>query len=301
MARRTKTSLFDDLFFIASKLPWWASAAIAVGIYFYLHSVAIAPAAVSPDINQLSTTVLQTIFKVAASFGQYLLPLIFASGMVASLLARKKRRDLLESIAKPGGNTLEGISWQQFERLVGETFRRQGFTVQENDTGGPDGGIDLILRKEGERYLVQCKQWRAMKVSVSIIRELYGVMAAEGAVGGYVITSGRFTEEAKAFATGRNVQLIDGSELNRWIAASQRNRPASSSLMPEPATRVEPTLEASPDPACPKCQAPMVMRTAKQGLNSGNRFWGCSRYPQCRGIQSIEVTRGATKGTTQAP
>jgi len=290
MARRTKTSLFDDLFFIASKLPWWASAAIAVGLYFYLHSVAIAPAAISPDINQLSTTLQQTIFKMAAGFGQYLLPMIFAGGAVVSLLGRKKRRDLLESIAKPGGNTLASISWQQFEQLVGETFRRQGFTVQENDTGGPDGGIDLVLHREGERYLVQCKQWRAMKVGVSIVRELYGVMAAEGAVGGYVITSGRFTEEAKAFATGRNVRLVDGNELNQWVATSQRNRPISPAPISEPATRIEPTLEKSPDPTCPKCQAPMVMRTAKQGLNSGNRFWGCSRYPQCRGIQSIEVT-----------
>lgn len=35
---------------------------------------------------------------------------------------------------------------------------------------------------------------------------------------------------------------------------------------------------------CPKCGAPMVLRTAKKGNNTGKRFYGCSTYPKCRGI-----------------
>jgi len=42
-------------------------------------------------------------------------------------------------------------------------------------------------------------------------------------------------------------------------------------------------------PACPQCQAPMVRRTAQKGANAGNSFWGCSRYPQCRGIRAVEM------------
>lgn len=37
-------------------------------------------------------------------------------------------------------------------------------------------------------------------------------------------------------------------------------------------------------PVCPKCGAAMVKRTASQGANAGSEFWGCSRYPKCRGI-----------------
>ncbi len=48
--------------------------------------------------------------------------------------------------------------------------------------------MDLELRKEGELHLVQCKRWRARKVGVEIVRELYGVMTALGAVGGYVVS-----------------------------------------------------------------------------------------------------------------
>jgi hypothetical protein len=41
-------------------------------------------------------------------------------------------------------------------------------------------------------------------------------------------------------------------------------------------------------PRCPRCKSEMIMRTAKRGDNQGERFWGCSRYPQCRGILKIE-------------
>jgi len=40
----------------------------------------------------------------------------------------------------------------------------------------------------------------------------------------------------------------------------------------------------SPAPVCPKCGAAMVKRAASRGANAGSEFWGCSRYPKCRGI-----------------
>ncbi|NTU58560.1 MAG: four helix bundle protein [Chlorobiaceae bacterium] len=40
-------------------------------------------------------------------------------------------------------------------------------------------------------------------------------------------------------------------------------------------------------PQCPKCGNPMVLRTAKAGKNEGRQFWGCSGYPDCKGIITI--------------
>ncbi len=37
-------------------------------------------------------------------------------------------------------------------------------------------------------------------------------------------------------------------------------------------------------PACPQCGKSMVLRTARQGKNKGNSFWGCSGYPECKGV-----------------
>lgn len=38
------------------------------------------------------------------------------------------------------------------------------------------------------------------------------------------------------------------------------------------------------EPTCPKCGSRMVLRTAKSGPNQGEKFWGCSNFPKCRGI-----------------
>lgn len=40
-------------------------------------------------------------------------------------------------------------------------------------------------------------------------------------------------------------------------------------------------------PHCPHCQSPMVKRTAKKGPNAEKEFWGCSRYPHCRGTRDV--------------
>ena len=37
-------------------------------------------------------------------------------------------------------------------------------------------------------------------------------------------------------------------------------------------------------PACPSCGVGMVRRTARRGPNRGNQFWGCPKYPKCRGV-----------------
>jgi restriction system protein len=88
-------------------------------------------------------------------------------GALASFIGSRHRRKLLDT-----RTDLESLSqggWRQFELLVGEAFRRQGYAVEETGLGGADGGIDLILRKDG-RTLVQCKQWKRQQVGVSIVR-----------------------------------------------------------------------------------------------------------------------------------
>lgn len=47
---------------------------------------------------------------------------------------------------------------------------------------------------------------------------------------------------------------------------------------------------SEPVPECPKCDQPMVLRTARKGANAGNQFWGCSKYPRCRGVVPYEPT-----------
>ena len=41
---------------------------------------------------------------------------------------------------------------------------------------------------------------------------------------------------------------------------------------------------AATDPVCPRCSSPMVRRIAKSGENAGKEFWGCTKFPACRGV-----------------
>ncbi len=38
---------------------------------------------------------------------------------------------------------------------------------------------------------------------------------------------------------------------------------------------------------CPKCGAPMILRTATKGDKKGKQFYGCSNFPKCRKIVNI--------------
>jgi restriction system protein len=42
-----------------------------------------------------------------------------------------------------------------------------------------------------------------------------------------------------------------------------------------------------PPPACPRCGSLMALRTAKSGKNQGSQFWGCTKYPDCKGTSPV--------------
>ena len=232
--------------------------------------------------------VVGQVVKTLSGFMQYIVPAVLLLGAAVSYLGRRKRKGLITDIANDKtGAALRNMGWREFETLVGESFRQQGFVVTETGGSGADGGIDLKLRKDNEVFLVQCKQWRAYKVSVQIVRELFGVMAAQGATGGFVVTSGVFTKDARHFVEGRNIDLIDGTALQKMIERACVTRPHGEPLAGAGCSAA-PALNQSALPDCPNCGAPMVKRIAKRGANTGGEFWGCTAYPACRGIRSIE-------------
>jgi restriction system protein len=245
-------------------------------------------------MGEMGQAVSQQLYRTLATFGQYLVPAAFLMGAAVSAVGRAKRKKLLATSAEVGTHdAIKSMSWQEFEMLVGEAFRRQGFTVRET-AAGADGGVDLELSKDGELHLVQCKQWRATKVGVAIVRELFGAMAAAGATGAYVVTSGVFTKEAQRFAEGRNITLVDGEALEGWIRQAQDSKQSQvSSEKPTARADTVPDRQelalAGPEsiPQCPTCHGPMVKRVARRGANAGKAFWGCADYPKCRGTRDL--------------
>lgn len=297
MARRGKTSPAEDLMDHVAMLPWWVGVALALVSYLLLHSVASQQVVAAAQPGQVGEMVAQTLWVTLASVGQYILPILCLGGAGMSAWRRKVRQSLVVDVTQSKAtDVLDGMSWREFEMLVGEGFRLQGYRVAETCGGGADGGVDLVLTKPGknggEKFLVQCKQWRAFKVGVEVVRELYGVMAARGATGGFVVTSGRFTAEAISFASGRNVNLVDGPKLHGLIQQAKAGTfrspaRASTPAATRPAPASPPSAAPMRAPSCPLCSSPMAQRTAKRGANAGSEFWGCTAYPACRGTRPI--------------
>lgn len=282
MARRG--SLLEDLMDLISRAAWPIGLGLAVVSYGTLHwaanqySVPIAPKTVA----DLGTGVQRQIIHTLASILQFVIPPVCVVGAIVSFVRRSRGVALFNRAVVGGAPAVAALSWSQFEQVIGEAFRQDGYTVSGNVGSGPDGGVDLVLAKGSDRFLVQCKHWRKMSVGVTVIREFYGVMTSRAVTGGFVVASGSFTPDAEAFASKCRIELIDGRRLAEWMtraSAATASRPQEGRSAPgESVVRgVEVTV-----PRCRLCGSTMIMRTARRGSSVGQQFWGCQRFPQCR-------------------
>ena len=263
----------DNLVYLLFRLlPTWAVMAVVAAIYIVLRYLgpALWHGSNSAQLSAafaLPVTALLALFAVVAELDKY------------------KRRALLAT--QSSLETLRGMSWQDFELLVGEAYRRQGYAVEEKGGSGPDGGVDLILRRNGQTMLVQCKRWKQAKVGAPTVRELRGAVARDGAAGGIFVTCGEFTREAIAEAQGKPpLELVDGPALLALVKQSQGA--ANPALQPSALAEKPVSAVASAIPDCPKCGEPMRRRTAKSGANTSSDFWGCSAFPRCRGTRPCD-------------
>ena len=242
-------------------LPWWVCLTLAAILYIFLKTVL--------PVFSFDNFVFNAFARAATGFAPLISFILLVTAAVAAFNQLRKGK-MLESVS--GSESIQSLNWREFEELVAEAFRRKGYFVLENPEKGPDGGVDIRLRKNGNLILVQCKHWKSGKVGVKTVRELYGVMAAKQTYAGIIVTFGTFTEDAKKFATGKSIELISGSQLLKLISSVQKNQQVSKS---DNEIRV---------PTCPKCGSEMKLRIAKKGKYAGQEFWGCSNFPDCRGI-----------------
>lgn len=264
--RRAKRNLIADI----ASLSWPAGvvfgvggfAAVRYGLPAGLHGSQFAQA-IEPAANIISWFLLA----------------VGLLGAARSWFGQRHRRQLLD--AQQGLERVAALGWRHFEQLVGEAFRRQGCTVEETGLGGADGGIDLILRKNGRRVLVQCKQWRQRQVGAKVVREMYGLLAHHRADEVKIACSGTYTRDAAEFAQGKPIELIGGEELMRMIRAVQ-TAPVQTARNAEVAAPAPVASAPAEPPDCPKCGKTMVERSNRK---TGQKFWGCSAFPVCRGVR----------------
>lgn len=103
---------------------------------------------------------------------------------------------------------------------------------------------------------------------------------------------------AKSYLSLHQENKVDYTEkFRKEIELYEKDAKEQQEIVPEAAKR-EVTASKEPEkekiaekkvvPVCPRCGAPMILRTATKGVNAGNEFYGCSMFPKCRGIINIQ-------------
>jgi restriction system protein len=274
MPRRQKSGL--DLI---AALPWPIGIAMGLLAYWGIrYGVGMYFSHTSSPVTQGMGT--QLLGGALAPLAWVALVMCWIAAAVSFFKARQRKR-ILET--RTGLDSLAALSWREFEMLVGEAYRRQGYSVEEHGLGGADGGIDLILRKGGGTWLVQCKQWRTQQVNVPRVREMWGLVDHHRADGVKIVSVGEFTRDAKAFAAGKAIELVNGMRLLDMVRSAQVASPGGSESPLTPAT---PRHGAADDqtPACPRCGTAMLRRTNGK---TGQPFWGCRHFPKCHGTVAV--------------
>jgi len=235
----------SDLFLVS--LP------IAAYLVIALLEIALISAIWSRSLQKDSSILWLIVAGLIAALGMYLTTIEVTA--VAFLRSRRFRLIELHQTMRD----IQAMSWREFEDLVAAVYQGMGYAIEPRGGDGPDGGIDLTVRKNNQTWIVQCKHYKSQWIEERPLRELLGVVTAKGAAGGVFVACGVFDEKALAFAKGtEKLELIGGEQLRDLIASAVRAK--------------------EPKSTCPSCGSAMREKTGRFGP-----FLGCSNYPACHG------------------
>ncbi len=108
------------------------------------------------------------------------------------------------------------MSVGKFESMAVELYRARGYATRRLRGPGRAGGGILLQNRTGRSWLVQCRTWRG-PVSEDGVREFWDAVQAREADGGVLITNGIFSRQAREWADGKHLSLMEGEEfLGAW-------------------------------------------------------------------------------------
>lgn len=176
---------------------------------------------------------------------------------------------------------IKELNDNEFDKLISLIFKQRGYSISTEEN---NESVDLVLKMNGQTTFVQYRHWREYEVDIVVLEDFDTAMEEASVREGIVITTGLFTQEAIDYSHGKHLLLINGVDLSQMINALSSSN--DDSINDEEA--VDNTVEEMPEiePLCPICSSEMIKRTARKGKNAGNTFWGCSQFPNCRGVIS---------------
>lgn len=179
-----------SLFSILSEQPWWVSALVAAVVF----------------------AIVQLFFPPLAPF--VALPFIAVAAYVAwKQLRSKSPVDAAERLA-----ALREMPWENFGLIISESYRRQGYAVEESGSSA----FDFKLSKNGRITLAQCRRWKVNQVGAGPLRELYKAVTRLEAYNGVCIAAGEFSANAREFAAGKPITLLTGAALVELVGTIEK-------------------------------------------------------------------------------
>lgn len=115
-------------------------------------------------------------------------------------------------VVEAGLKTLAAMRWREFSRFVIEALQAQGFEASRLEPAADRGQkADLLLNRDGQTWLLTCKQGVDYRINRGMVDELKQAVVASGASGGILTTLGRIEPDARRHAGG--IELLDGEML----------------------------------------------------------------------------------------
>lgn len=120
----------------------------------------------------------------------------------------RMRRDETEA----GIDALSAVSWRVFIHMVLDALSRRGYerVVDQNEASGDR---DFVLAKDGRHWLLSCKHGSAFVLGKPVVNTLAHDISLKGAAGGFLVTQGRITDDARPVAELQRIELLDGPAL----------------------------------------------------------------------------------------
>lgn len=110
-----------------------------------------------------------------------------------------------------------------FEEFVADLLKKNGFARVSVTQASSDFGVDIITKLDGEKYVIQCKNYSS-PIGNSAVQEVFAGMAYYDADVAVVITNNYFTRNAIKLAEKIGVELWDRDELNRMVKVAMRKK-----------------------------------------------------------------------------
>lgn len=184
----------NSLFAILLRSPWWISIAVAAGLFAVARM--LLPEAYAPYALFVALPFL--VIGCYAGWQQLRAP---SAERVAATL-----------------ESLRALSWDEFSAALEDAYRRDGYGVARPNIAG----ADLELTKSGRVTLVGCKRWKVARTGIEPLRDLDAARQAREAHECIFVAAGDITDNARAFATEKNIQLLRGADLAKFLPDTKR-------------------------------------------------------------------------------